>query len=184
MRLFCGLDVSEGVQRRLAELVGQLRQAARLRWTSVENLHITTRFIGEWPAGRLHQLRQALAPLAAREPIPIQVRALGWFPDPRRPRVFWAGIEAPPALSELALATDTALAALQVPAESRPFSPHLTLARVPLPVPQEELLHRIAGLESAHFGAFTAREFYLYSSEPGPGGAVYTKLAAFPFLKP
>jgi 2'-5' RNA ligase len=169
--------------RALGEVQRKLRPAAQIHWSPVDNLHLTTKFIGEWPAERLDQVKLALAPLAAREPIPIEVRGLGWFPNPHNPRVFWAGVKAPPALTELARDTDAALHAVGVPAETRPFSPHLTLARIKTPVPLAELRRRVAALDSADFGGFTAGVFCLYLSERGPGGSVYTKLAEFPLHK-
>ena len=184
MRLFCGFDLASDVTRALGDLVNRLRPAARINWIPVENLHLTTKFIGEWPPERLEEITRALAPLAARAPLRIDIRGLGWFPNPHSPRIFWAGVKAPPDLEELARATDAALAAIGVPPETRPFSPHLTLARIKSPVPLSEMLQRIARLESTDFGSFTAGAFYLYRSERGPGGSVYTKLAEFPLNQP
>jgi len=126
----------------------------------------------------------ALTPLAARAPFRIEISGLGWFPNPHSPRVFWAGAKAPPDLEELARATDAALGNIGVPPETRPFSPHLTLARIKSPVPLSEMLERIAQLESTDFGSFVAGTFYLYRSERGPGGSVYSKLAEFPLKQP
>lgn len=184
MRLFCGLDLAPEVTRALAGLIDRLRPAARINWSPAGNLHITTKFIGEWPAGRLEELKRALSGIEARSPIPIDVRGLGWFPNPHSPRVLWAAVSAPPALAELARATDDALEPLGVPRETRPFSAHLTLARIKSPAPLAELRRRIAGLETVEFGAFTARAFYLYESDRRPQGSVYTRLAEFPFLHP
>ncbi|MBI4874581.1 MAG: RNA 2',3'-cyclic phosphodiesterase [Acidobacteria bacterium] len=184
MRLFCGLDLTAGVRHELGDLVRKLRPAARIRWSPVENLHITTKFIGEWPADRVERIQQALASLPAREPIPVRIRGLGWFPNPHNPRVFWAGIDAPPALAELARATGAALAAIGVPPETRPFSPHLTLARISAPAPLAGLRQHVAALDSTDFGAFVSESFFLYLSERSPGGSAYTKLAEFPLHKP
>ena len=184
MRLFCGIDLTPDVVRALGDLVRMLRPAARINWSPVENLHITTKFIGEWPAERLEELGKTLAPLAAHPPIPIEVRGLGWFPNPHSPRIFWAGVKAPPALAELARKTDAALGAIGIPVETRPFSPHLTLARIKSPVPLVELRRHVAALDSTEFGAFTAQAFHLYLSERHPSGSVYTKLAEFPLSRP
>jgi 2'-5' RNA ligase len=183
MRLFCGFDLPRDVTRALGDLQKTLRPAARIHWSPVENLHLTTKFIGEWPADGIDQLQRALAPLADREAIFIEIQGLGWFPNPHHPRVFWAGVKAPAALADLARATDAALDAVGVPADARPFSPHLTLARIKTAVPLAELRRRVAALESAEFGGFTATAFYLYLSERGPEGSVYRKLAEFPLLK-
>ncbi len=126
-----------------------MRPTARINWSPVGNLHITTKFIGEWPEERLDELTEALrSAAAARDAIPIAVRGLGFFPNPRSPRVFWAGVHAPGRSASWRVETDRALARLGVPAESRAFSPHLTLARIKEPVPLEAAARAIAALES------------------------------------
>jgi len=180
MRLFTGLDLPPEVVRALDALLDQLRPAARLKWSPPANLHITTRFIGEWPEPRLPELRAALGGIPRHAAIPIHVRKLGFFPNPHAPRIFWAGVEAPPDLAVLAAATDRALKPLGLKPEGRPFSPHLTLARIKERVPLQQLREAIAALPSLDFGSFSADRFFLYHSRPGPAGSVYTKLAEFP----
>jgi RNA 2',3'-cyclic 3'-phosphodiesterase len=112
--------------------------------------------------------------------IPIEIRGVGYFPNPHQPRIFWAAVHAPEALTELARATDERLGTLGIPRESRPFSPHLTLARIKTPVPLAALRQAVAALPSLEFGTFTAPRFHLYQSRLQPGGSVYTKLSDFP----
>jgi 2'-5' RNA ligase len=183
MRLFTAIDLPEGVVAALSRLIDRLRPTARIRWSPPENLHITTKFIGEWPEGRLGELTAVLRALPRYEPPRIEVRGLGFFPNPHAPRVFWAAVHAPPALGELAHETDRALAGLGIPAEKRPFSPHLTLARIKEPVPLAALRQTIAALPEADFGAFTADRFYLYQSTLNPSGSVYTRLSDYAFQR-
>ncbi len=181
MRLFTAIDLPPDVSRNLDRLLTRLRPTAHIKWSPLENLHITTKFIGEWPSERLGEIEAALAAVERPEPFSVALRGLGFFPNPHAPRVFWVGVEASPALAELAQRTDLALAELGVPREARPFSPHLTLARIKEPVPLTALRQAIAQLESLEFGAFQADRFILYRSELRPGGSVYTKLTEFPF---
>jgi len=183
MRLFTGIDLPAEVVHNLESLLERLRPAARLKWSVPANLHITTRFIGEWPEPRLAELKAALAGLPERAAIAIHVRKLGFFPNPHSPRVFWAGVEASPDLAALAGDTDRALAGLGREPEKRAFSPHLTLARNKEPVPLQKLRETIATLPPPDFGSFTAGSFFLYHSRPTPAGSVYTKLAEFPLSK-
>ncbi len=183
MRLFAGIDLPAEIVRGLERLVDVLRPAARIKWSPPANLHVTTRFIGEWPEERLAELRAALADLPSHPPIPIAVRNLGFFPNPHAPRVFWAGVDAPADLTALAAETDRALQPLGLAPEGRPFSPHLTLARIKEPVPLQRLREAIAALPALDFGRFVADRFYLYRSHLGPAGSVYTKLAEFPLSK-
>jgi 2'-5' RNA ligase len=180
MRLFAGFDLPPDIVGALERLVEELRPRARIQWSPPRNLHITTKFIGEWPEDRLPELKEALASLAGFPPPHIRVRGLGFFPNPHHPRIFWAGIKAPTELRELAAATESTLAKLGVPKEERPFSPHLTLARIKEPAPMQPLREAIAALPSVEFGDFTADRFWLYHSRLSPGGSIYTKLADFP----
>jgi 2'-5' RNA ligase len=182
MRLFTALDLSPAVTRNLEDLLRRLRPAARIQWSPPSNLHVTTKFIGEWPESRLPELNAALAALPPREPIPVGIRRLGFFPNPHAPRIFWCGIEAP-GLPELAATTDAATAAVGIPREKHAFSPHLTLARIKNQVPLQPLREAIAALPSLEFGAFEARAFFLYQSVLQPSRSVYTKLAEFPLTK-
>jgi 2'-5' RNA ligase len=182
MRLFTGLDLPGDVVANLEELLRGLKPAARIHWSPPANLHVTTKFIGEWPEARLEELKAALAGLSGRDAIAVRIRRVGFFPNPHSPRVFWCGIEAP-GLGELAADTDAATAALGIAAENRPYSPHLTLARIKERVELQPLREAIAGLASQEFGSFQAAGFYLYRSTLRPSGSVYTKLAEFPLTK-
>jgi 2'-5' RNA ligase len=183
MRLFTGIDLPAEVVTNLENLLVLLKPAASINWSPPENLHVTTKFIGEWPDDRLDELKTALHTLPARPAIPIAIGKLGFFPNPHLPRVFWAGIHAGEALAQLARETEDALAPLGIAREQRAFSPHLTLARIKTPGKQPALLQAVAQLPSLEFGAFTADRFFLYRSQTAPSGSVYTKLAEFPLAK-
>ena len=179
MRLFIGLDLPSEVVRNLEALLERLRPQARIQWSPPSNLHITTKFIGEWPEEKLERLKSALSALPPRPPLPVQIRRLGFYPNPHSPRIFWCGIEAP-GIAELAADTDRATAALGIAAEKREYSPHLTLARIKQKVELQPLRETIAALPSLDFGTFSAASFHLYQSKLRPTGSVYTKLAEFP----
>jgi|SRR5579871_2216171 len=182
MRLFTAIDISDDVRNHLERLLTHLRPAAHLKWSPIYNLHITMKFIGEWPESELDQLKIALSCVPKRAAFSIDVRGLGWFPNPHHPRVFWAGVQAGPALEELAHAIEAALVPLGVPNEDRDFSPHLTLARIKQPVPLQTLRQAVTDMESVDFGAFTATSFSLYRSQPGSAGSIYTKLSEYSFV--
>ena len=182
MRLFTGLDLPAEVVGNLERLLERLRPAARIQWSVPANLHVTTKFIGEWPDQRLAELQDALGTIPARPPIAVRIHELGFFPNARSPRVFWCGIEAP-GLAELAAETDRASSSLGIAGETRPFTPHLTLARIKDRLDPEPLRQAIAALSSLEFGGFEARRFFLYRSQLRPTGSVYTKLAEFPLAQ-
>src|SRR5262249_9979313 len=151
MRLFTAIDLPPEVTGRLDALITKLRPLANIRWSPVANLHITTKFIGHWPDERLPELQAALGGIGRRAPIPIRVRGLGFFPNRKSPRVFWAGVEAPAELGVLARDLDSVMAKLGLEPEARAYSPHLTLARINQPVAALALGLPEVGLD---FGSF------------------------------
>ncbi len=175
MRLFTAIDIPEEVRHNLRTLVERLRPSARISWSPVENLHVTTKFIGEWPEGRLEEIKTALLSVGSPGRTEITVRQLGWFPNAHSPRVFWAGVHGGRELEMIARATECAIEAVGVPKEDRKFSPHLTLARIRERVPLDALRAAIEALPSFEFGSFEVASFYLYLSR----GGKYTKLAEF-----
>ena len=179
MRLFVALDLPAPLVANIEELIDRLRPTAKIQWCRPANLHLTTKFIGEWPEARLDELRQALASVRGPGPIATRVHGLGFFPNPKSPRIFWSGVTAE-GLAELAAATDRATAALGIESEKRAYSPHLTLARIKERIDLQPLRDAIAALPSGEFGSFQAEGFFLYRSQMQRGGSVYTKLSEFP----
>src|SRR5215471_2906889 len=181
MRLFTALDLPADVAANLEEVLRRLKPRAQIQWTRPESLHITLKFIGEFPEERLGELQRALGTAPRRGPIAVSVQRVGFYPNPHAPHSFWCGVEAP-GIETLAADLDAATAAAGVTREERAFSPHLTLARVRKRTPMQPLREAIAALPSLEFGAFEARSFYLYSSKLSPGGSVYTRLSEFSLL--
>jgi 2'-5' RNA ligase len=177
MRLFTAIDIPDEVRDRLRELLARWKPLARIHWSPLANLHITTKFIGEWPEARVEEIKNTLHAMVPIGAFDVSVRGLGWFPNPQRPRVLWTGVEAGEALGKLARATEQAVAALGVPIEERAYSPHLTLARIRETIPLEALRTAVshARESAADFGTFRVTEFFLYLS----AGGKYTRMDAF-----
>jgi 2'-5' RNA ligase len=188
MRLFVALDIAPSIRSRIAQFMDGVRGfAPDARWVSAESLHVTLKFIGEWPAEHLEELGQALSGVRG-QPTDIIFSGTGFFPTPRSPRVFWVGIQAGPELAALAAAIDAATSALGIESEKREFSPHLTLARSGSGRPQrmrgdrpnrmfQRLQEKLAAMPAPSFGTMRPLQFYLYESKLSPKGATYTKKA-------
>jgi 2'-5' RNA ligase len=185
MRVFVAMDIPEDVRRALEEFAGPLARlrCGGARWVRLEGAHVTLKFIGEVSAEKAERIRVALAEVRDAGPVELRFRGTGFFPHARRPRVFWAGIEASPNLAALAAEIETRLETLGIPREQRAFHPHLTLARFKSEGGLEELCEAIARRGDVDFGATEAREFHLYESKLQRGGAVYTRLATFPLAQ-
>ena len=95
MRLFVALEIPSEVRENLAELLKSLRAVSpQIRFVRTENLHVTLKFIGEVPEATLATVRGALAGVRSEQIVTLDFRGLGFFPNERHARVFWAGIGA------------------------------------------------------------------------------------------
>jgi 2'-5' RNA ligase len=192
MRLFVALDIDEPIRKRLATFVeGVHGFASDARWVKAESLHVTLKFIGEWPNDSVNVVEQSLSNISG-EPIELRFHNYGFFPTEKAARVFWVGIAGGAPLANLATQVDDALSGLGIPKETRAFSPHLTLARGAggsgAPGWRKgdrpnsgfrRLQEKLAAMNDLEFGTMTAREFFLYQSQLSPKGSRYTKIARF-----
>lgn len=183
MRVFVAVDIPDEVREAIRTLMGKLENTCRgARWARVEGMHVTLKFIGEVSTEKVERIRAELAAVRSAAPVEISFRGVGFFPNERHPRVFWAGMAASPNLGELAEEVERRLETLGIPREQRPFRPHLTLARFKSEDGLERLRAASREAGALEFGSTTAREFHLYQSQLHPKGAVYTRLATFPFV--
>jgi 2'-5' RNA ligase len=182
MRLFVALEIPSGVRENLAGLIERLRAVSpRTRWVREENLHVTLKFIGGVSETKLGAIRGALAGVRSDQPVTLEFRGLGFFPNEKHPLVFWAGIDASPNLKTLAAAIEQTMEQFGIPREQRTFSPHLTLARFePLRL-TERLRAAIQESASRGFGSLRTSQFHLIESKLKSSGAEYTTLESFPF---
>jgi RNA 2',3'-cyclic 3'-phosphodiesterase len=182
VRLFVALEIPPAVRNHLATLLASLRAITKEpRWVRAENLHVTLKFLGEVGEGKLEAVRTALGRIRSGEAVALDFRGLGFFPNEKHPRVFWAGIEASANLKTLAADIESAMEGLGIPREKREFSPHLTLARFESPKLPEALRQAIAENTQRDFGSLRTNEFRLIRSKLRPSGAEYTTLTSFYF---
>src|ERR1017187_1367871 len=107
MRAFIAVDLPDSLHAALAHAQQAFRSACQeARWTRPEGIHLTLKFLGEISDAQTKQVVEALAPIGTFEPFSVEVKGFGFFPNARRPRVFWAEVVAPPALAELAAQVD------------------------------------------------------------------------------
>jgi len=185
MRCFVAVDVPSDVRAHVAALAARLRQAAPradVRWSSVDTLHVTLKFLGEVPDARVPDVARTVGEVAAGHPaLALEAAGTGGFPSASRPRVVYVGIRGRvDALARLAAAVDGALDTLGFPGERRAFRAHLTLGRVRSPRGGEGLADALRAAGEATAGAWTSDEVLLYRSRLHPKGAVHEVVARFP----
>ena len=174
MRLFAAVPLPAPARDVVAALLERLRSGELpVRWVASEGLHLTLKFYGEVGPDRLDVIAEAVRDAGhGTEALPLALTDVGAFPAPARARVFWVGIEAPPALELLQDRLERRSEALGFPVDGTPFRPHVTLGRV-----REGHRCGLAQLEAEagdyeHLG-FLATELVLFESIPGKGRPSY-----------
>ncbi|MGH7830304.1 MAG: RNA 2',3'-cyclic phosphodiesterase [Candidatus Binatia bacterium] len=178
IRAFVAVRISPEVADKIFEVQAELkRQLDGIRWVERENLHFTLKFLGAVGEDKIAPIIAALERAAgAVRSFSIKARGIGVFPDIRRARVLWAGLDGKD-LATLAQGVEAAFEPLGFPREKRTFTPHLTLGRWRDPVGQsDKLRHEIESWKDYEFGVSVIEEVILFRSVLKPQGAVYSPL--------
>jgi RNA 2',3'-cyclic 3'-phosphodiesterase len=183
VRLFIAIELPNEIRAELSTFVKELHDVApKVKWVRAENLHVTLKFLGNTDPSRLGSIKNTLQLIRSSQPIELSLHRLGFFPSEKRPRVLWVGMESSANLISLAQNIDHAMHALGFPLDDRPFTPHLTLARLEPPGLPPNFAAAISKQPSRNFGSMTAREFHLIESKLKSTGAEYTTVQSFPFV--
>lgn len=183
VRLFVALELREEIREAIRDLIARLKPLARsARWLRPDGMHVTLKFIGYVAEDQFDPIRTALARIRSPQAVDLSFRGVGFFPNEKRPRVIWCGIQASSNLAPLAKDIESALEPLGIVLEPRDFVPHLTLARFTAPAKLPELVRATSEMQSREFGTARETEFHLFESILRPSGAEYRRLASYPFV--
>jgi 2'-5' RNA ligase len=132
MRLFLAVDLGRDVTSALREATAALRAIIPdAGWVAEDRLHLTLKFLDDQPETLVPALIDTMGRIATRHwPVPVRLRGVGAFPNLRRPRVVWVGIEPTPKLELLQHDIEAGCAELGVEVDGKPFRPHLTIGRL------------------------------------------------------
>lgn len=175
VRLFIAIEIPDDLKKALAHLRTDIPGA---RWVPPEQIHLTLAFLGDVEETVAERLKGELSHIRIL-PFKLRLAGTGCFPDRRRPRVLWVGLEPEPRLHDLAAAVHAALLACGIPQEERPFSPHITLARLKLPASREVPLF-LSQEPHRTLPPFPVHEFILFQSRLTSAGAVHSPIRRFP----
>lgn len=185
VRTFIAIELDEKIKVALAELQEQLKgkiPPGSVRWVGPEGIHLTLKFLGNVPANRIEQVEQAISQACAGFPsFSFSIGGLGCFPDTRRPRVVWVGVQEDTGiLKRLQKAIEDGMEKLGFPPEERGFQAHLTLGRTQRRASSADVRRLgqiVAETDIGELGRMEARAVSLMRSDLKPTGAVYTRLA-------
>ncbi len=189
MRLFVAVDLDESARRGVAVAIGRLRQeceqisldfAYALRWRTPDTLHLTVHFLGEVDVGRLPALRAVLAPPVRVAPFDIEFGGLGVFPTGGQPRVLRFSVTSGTAgLAAVHAELGNRLESIGFQLETRPYTPHLTLARLKAPV-SVDIGTLVATRSIDPIGTCRVDYVTLYRSQLAPAHWVYGAVQRIP----
>ncbi len=189
IRAFVAIELPEDVKGALEAIMRQLRDRLTnpdIKWVAPQSLHLTLKFLGQVPTARIEDVQGRLANMCAMaSPMQFEVKALGAFPSTGSPRVIWVGLGGDIArLTSLAGHIDATLSELGFQRETRPFTPHLTIARIRQGITgrtRAAIRTALSETEVTEGIRFQATTLTLMRSQLLPGGAVYSRLALVSF---
>ena len=185
MRIFLAIELPPDIKNLIEDLKEKLSPVLRgIRWTRPEGTHLTLKFFGDLFQDDIVCVSEIIGRnVRDIAPMRLNIGLPGGFPSLKKPRVLWFGIGGDvQRLTVLQAAIERDLEKCGFSGEKRSFKPHLTLGRARsrggIISGAEDVIKETGGLNTHRFDA---RELILFKSEIKPGGAVYTKLATFPF---
>lgn len=179
-RVFCAIDLPTDLKQKLAIHIEQLKKETGVKsgWARPETIHLTIKFLGNIPVSHVNKLSHASTrAVASLGPFKLTAEHCGTFPSHGPPRVLWIGITDPSArLARLYESLDEECAAAGFPKETRPFHPHLTLARIRQAKDARALgtAHRALNFP---INEFEVTELLVIRSELGKDGSKYTTVS-------
>lgn len=185
LRTFVAASVPNQVAAIRDRLATTIDDRGILRWVRPNAIHLTLKFLGPTPADVLPRIDSGLERVARGfRPLELVVCGTGCFPNERRPRVLWLGLDgAVDELQEVVRSVHGLLAPLGFPDESTGFTPHITVARISYPRKTTPDVRPF--LQSSYEAIpMSVDRLHLISSELLPGGPVYTRLGTHYFSPP
>jgi 2'-5' RNA ligase len=190
LRLFIAADMSAEQQAAAEGLIEALKKgiaftSAHPAWVRPEGLHLTLKFLGNVESARVKEICQAVQNrIVNARSFEFSMKGLGVFPNEHRPQVLWIGARrGETEMKALQAAVEAALEPLGFARESRPFHPHLTLARIKSMRGAQAMMDVVQSHRQADLGAAETKHLTLYQSHLNPDGARYEVLHRWPLME-
>jgi RNA 2',3'-cyclic 3'-phosphodiesterase len=185
IRSFIAIELPEQVKSELQHIEDRLRSAepTSAKWVDPKSIHLTLKFLGNVSADKIEAIVRAMNQAAGNiSPFRLEMQGLGAFPNLRRVQIAWAGIIGDiDKLNLLQSNLEKALSPLGFPPENRPFTPHLTLARVrdyATPDQRQTLGEALARAKFASSMIIQVHSINLMKSQLTRAGAIYSCLSS------
>jgi 2'-5' RNA ligase len=191
VRSFIAIELPDELKLELSQLVAKLKSGEQswVKWVDPYNIHLTLKFLGNVAVDRLDDITGAIEKAAQGiAPFYLEVKELGVFPNLRRVQVAWVGISGEvDKLAQLQQRIESNLAPLGFAPESRPFVPHLTLARLrdqALLAERQRFGQLITGTKFEAANAIKVNALSLMKSQLTREGAIYSRISSVGLKNP
>lgn len=181
-RIFIGVKIDAGDN--LRKLISGLKTSLKdekIKWTVIENFHITLAFLGDTDEDKIVAISKML--MSACEDFgefKLSVKGAGIFKNFKEPRIIWTGIEASERMNELYVSVMKGLKDTGISLEDRPFNPHLTIGRIKSIGDTTMLKDVITDVSNLELQEQQINDVILYESILSPDGPFYRPLGKFP----
>jgi 2'-5' RNA ligase len=188
LRTFFACEISNENLLKIDRVLNGLQKEfpQSVKWVTVQNMHLTIQFLGEFRKSDLpqaqDQLQRALSPMKLFD---LHIQKMGAFPSPTRPKVIWLGIDRQPLLFDLVKIVTQTTEQLGYAPEDRPFSAHITLGRVKPDAKPHELnaiREKIQAMMDIDIGSQQVDGLHFIKSTLTPAGPRYEELFNIPFI--
>ena len=191
IRSFIAIELPEEVKAGLVELQARLKSGMQpaVKWVDPYSIHLTLKFLGNIAVDKIAAITKAMEEAAQEiSPFQLKVKNLGVFPNLRRVQVVWVGINGEvDKLSQLQQRIELNLVPLGFASESRPFVPHLTLARLrdrASPDERQKFGQLIADTKLEAVYTIKVDSINLMRSQLTREGAIYSQISSVRLKKP
>jgi 2'-5' RNA ligase len=184
LRAFIAVEIPLEIREAVGKATAPMQKAigSVIRWVPTENMHLTLKFLGDVSPSNVEMLSQMLRAEADMfHCFDLRLSGLGAFPNLKRPRVIYIGIQAPAMLEALQRGIEAASRRLGYESEERGFSPHLTIGRLKhasrvTAAEQQSIRRALEETRIDLLGTARVDSVHLYKSDLKPTGSVYTRL--------
>ena len=186
LRLFVAIPMPEAVRNQFIGVQQELQRLASredIRWTKPEQFHLTLRFLGDVPVGRVAALQEAVnAVCLGSSALYLRAQGIGFFPNARSPRVIWAGVnDGEGRLADLQKKIEGAVQPFTQGPGAERFAGHVTIGRVKFLKRDEieKLAAHAQAVKDRLLGEWMANEIEIVQSRLSPAGAQHSLFTAF-----
>lgn len=185
IRSFIAFEIPNNIKEKISLLQTNLSKKIKdVRWVKSSGIHLTIKFLGNIQENKINLICEKISSVMIKyPPFEVIIKEIGCFPNFRKPRVIWLGLEEKRNyLLQISNEIETELKQIGFPPEDREFSPHLTLGRFGLNKVIADFAKIAEDYKDLKIDVLQLASISLIKSDLKSGGAIYTTIGSFPLM--